>query len=68
MATSEHSQGRMKNVDNYSSYHMKGKVKVSGETALHFLASNIRRVANMYSFTELMEKLNEMSKKSIEVV
>lgn len=65
MATSEHSQGTMKNVDNYSSYHMKGKQKVSGEVALHFLASNIRRVYNMYSYKELMEKMNTLEEKKI---
>lgn len=61
MATSEHSQGTMKTVDNYSNYHMKGKKKVSGETALHFLSSNIRRVYNMYSFEKIVKMLEELA-------
>ena len=44
---------------------MKGKQKVSGEVALHFLASNIRRVYNMYSYKELMEKMNTLEEKKI---
>ena len=63
MATSEHSQGTMKNVDNFSSYHLKGKVKASGEIALHFLASNIRRAANIKGPEELLKELKERRKR-----
>ena len=60
MSTSEHSQGTMKIVDNYSSFCMRGKDKVSTEIALHFIASNIRRVSNMISSTAFLKKIEEL--------
>lgn len=60
MATSEHSQGTMKRTDNFSSFSMRGKEKVSGEIALHFIASNIRRVTNMIGTVEMIKKLERI--------
>lgn len=60
MSTSEHSQGTMKIVDNYSNFCMRGKDKVSTEIALHFIASNIRRVSNMISSTVFLKKIEEL--------
>ena len=50
-------------MDNFSSYHLKGKVKASGEIALHFLASNIRRVINIKGAEELLQELKERKKR-----
>lgn len=63
MATSEHSQGTMKNVENFFSCQLKGKAKASGEIALYFLASNIRRAANIKGAEELLQELKERRKR-----
>lgn len=57
MQTSEHTQGTMKTVDNYSHFSMRGKEKASGELGLYLTASNIRRVCNMIGVKELLRKL-----------
>ena len=67
MAISEHSQGTMKNVDNFFAFRLKGKENASGEIALHFLASNIRCVGNregVVSFLEKLKKYQESLKNS----
>ena len=63
MQTSEHSQGTMKTADNCSSFNVRGKEKVEAEVALHFIASNIRRVSNMIGVQETIIKIEEMKKK-----
>lgn len=67
MSISEHSQGTMKTSDNFSSFSMRGKEKASGEIALHFISSNIRRVVNMIGVLQIIEKLNGIGKKEAEI-
>jgi len=59
MQTSEHTQGTMKTADNFRSFSMRGKEKVSGEMAIHLTSSNIRRVSNMIGVQEMIRRLNE---------
>lgn len=66
MQTSEHTQGTMKTVDNFSYFNVRGKEMVSGELSIYFTASNLRRAYNLVKNPiELINKFKELNKNNI---